>query len=223
MVTGADPLVYPGGMPRRPEATRALLLQSARREFVDHGLAGARVDRIADRAGVNKQRIYAHFGDKERLFRHVLDQAVVELAEEVALTDDTDPTTYVARVFDYHRHHPDLLRLLMWEALQRGATGSDDPERVAHYDGKVASLTGALGGNAASADVRALLLTLIGLASWPQVLPQLGRLVLGPEAAAEATQVRLREFLVEFTRAALADGVPAPDRSAAPPARDARP
>ncbi|NYJ33817.1 TetR/AcrR family transcriptional regulator [Nocardiopsis aegyptia] len=209
-------------MARRPETTRALLLQSARREFVDHGLAGARVDRIAARAGVNKQRIYAHFGDKEQLFRHVLDEAVVELAAEVALTEDTDPVAYVGRVFDYHRHHPDLLRLLMWEALQHGDAGiDDDRRRVDHYDAKVTSLRGALGGDRDPADVRALLLTLIGLASWPQVLPQLGRLVLGPEASTEQTQAHLRAFLTEFTRAALQDGPDRTDRPAVPPSHEA--
>ena len=208
-------LVYPCGMARRPETTRVLLLQAARREFVDHGLAGARVDRIAARAGVNKQRIYAHFGDKARLFRHVLDEALVELAAEVVLSEDTDPVAYVGRVFDYHRDHPDLLRLLMWEALQDGDAGrDDDPRRVDHYDAKVASLRGALGGDGDPADVRALLLTLIGMASWPQVLPQLGRLVLGPQASAEQTQAHLREFLTEFTRAALQGGAARTDHSA---------
>jgi len=49
-----------------PTAER--ILKAAIDEFVAHGLAGARVDRIATRAGVNKQLLYRHFGSKEGLF-----------------------------------------------------------------------------------------------------------------------------------------------------------
>ena len=58
--------------PRDPEATKAKLLAAARREFADKGIAGARVDAIAERAGVNKQLIYYYFGTKEDLFREIL-------------------------------------------------------------------------------------------------------------------------------------------------------
>src|SRR5699024_9716263 len=71
-------------MTKRTETTRALLLKAARTEFAAHGIAGARVDRIAERAGVNKQRIYANFGDKERLFQHVVGQALDELSSRDA-------------------------------------------------------------------------------------------------------------------------------------------
>ena len=50
---------------RNPEATRKKLLTAARREFANRGLAGARVDDIAERAGVNKQLVYHYFGDKD--------------------------------------------------------------------------------------------------------------------------------------------------------------
>lgn len=53
---------------RRGEA-RNLILNAARTEFGEHGLAGARVERIASRAGVNKQLLYYYFGSKRDLFR----------------------------------------------------------------------------------------------------------------------------------------------------------
>lgn len=46
------------------DATRELLLRSATEIFAEHGFAGARVDEIAERAGVNKSLIYAYYGDK---------------------------------------------------------------------------------------------------------------------------------------------------------------
>ena len=58
---------------RNPEATRRKLLAAARREFANSGLAGARVDEIATRAGVNKQLVYHYFGDKDALYLAVLE------------------------------------------------------------------------------------------------------------------------------------------------------
>lgn len=199
----------------RTENTRALLLGAARQEFAAYGIAGARVDRIAENAGVNKQRIYAHFGDKEQLFRHVVGEAVGELSQAVTLTDDSDPAAYVARIFDYHRAHPDLLRLLLWEALHYGDSPVPDEEgRAALYDAKVASLSEAVQGRADGAgsdtDVRHLLLTMIGLAAWPQITPQLTRLVLGRDPSDEQTQDRVREHLMNFTRNALQPPGPRP-------------
>lgn len=192
----------------RTENTRALLLRAARHEFAAHGIAGARVDRIAERAGVNKQRIYAHFGDKEQLFRHVVGDALDELSLAVTLTDDADPGEYVARVFDYHRTRPDLLRLFLWEALHYGDSPlPGEEERARLYDAKVASLSEALGGRVPESEVRLILLTLIGMAAWPQITPQLARLVLGDDAGPD--QGLLREHLVRFTR----DAVTAADRS----------
>lgn len=61
---------------RRPsdsaQRTRAAVLRAAIDEFAEHGLAGGRVDRIAKRAGVNKQALYYHYGDKEKLFEAAL-------------------------------------------------------------------------------------------------------------------------------------------------------
>lgn len=56
----------------RAEITRAKILKASLHEFAHFGLAGARVDVIAQRAGVNKQVLYYHFGSKEGLFRATL-------------------------------------------------------------------------------------------------------------------------------------------------------
>ena len=56
--------------PRSRDADRSqqAILLAARDEFAQHGLAGARVDRIAERAGLNKRLIYYYFSSKDELF-----------------------------------------------------------------------------------------------------------------------------------------------------------
>jgi TetR/AcrR family transcriptional repressor of mexJK operon len=58
-------------------AKRAAITDAARRVFLDHGYTHTSVDAIAAEAGVAKQTIYNHFGDKEHLFREVMHQALV--------------------------------------------------------------------------------------------------------------------------------------------------
>ena len=56
-----------------PRGRNAILL-AARGEFAEHGLGGARMDRIAERAGLNKRLIYYYFSGKESLFQAALEQ-----------------------------------------------------------------------------------------------------------------------------------------------------
>ncbi|MFL1431944.1 MULTISPECIES: TetR/AcrR family transcriptional regulator [unclassified Nocardiopsis] len=196
---------------RSPETTRELLLRAARREFADHGIAGARVDRIAARAGVNKQRIYAYFGDKERLFQHVVTEALGELGRAVPLEGDTDPAAYARSVHEYHRDHPELLRLLLWEALHYGDRPLPEEEaRAGLYTGKDRALAAALG-EEPSERTRMLLLTLIGVAAWPTIVPQLVRMTLGRDPEAPDTREELADFLTGFVRAAVEGGLSAPE------------
>jgi TetR/AcrR family transcriptional regulator len=52
--------------------TRQKIIDAARHEFAEYGLAGARVERIAKRAGVNKAMIYYHFSSKDLLYEGVV-------------------------------------------------------------------------------------------------------------------------------------------------------
>ncbi|MDN3247398.1 helix-turn-helix domain-containing protein, partial [Streptomyces sp. ZSW22] len=56
---------------RDPEATKARIFEAAVAEFARHGIAGARIDRIAAEAKANKQLIYAYYGNKAELFASV--------------------------------------------------------------------------------------------------------------------------------------------------------
>jgi len=103
---------------RNPEATRQKLLTAARREFADCGLAGARVDEIAARAGVNKQLVYHYFGDKDALYLAVLEWVYEEIrTQERKLNLEGLPPEQAIRKlvessFDHLAAHPDFIRLL---------------------------------------------------------------------------------------------------------------
>ena len=103
---------------RDPVATQRKLLTAARREFAQNGLAGARVDEIAARAGVNKQLVYHYFGDKDALYLAVLEWVYEEIrAKERELNLDGLPPEQAIRKliessFDHLAEHPDFIVLL---------------------------------------------------------------------------------------------------------------
>ncbi len=109
-------------MPRDATATRRRILDAAIREFADHGLAGARVDRIADASAANKAMIYRYFGNKEELFDAVFDEIVVQTMNDVPVDGDDLPE-YAARLFDRHRERIEPLRVGQWDWLERAASG----------------------------------------------------------------------------------------------------
>ncbi len=190
-------------MARDSAETRARLLTTAREEFTAHGLAGARVDRIAARAGVNKQRIYGLFGSKDKLYESVISTVLDEHVAALGLPTD-NPADYVGRVYDFHHEHPELLRLMQWESLEYGQRQLPNEERrAAYYAEKVDALATTLDARP-DRDTAATLLTLIGLAAWPHSLPQLTRLILGPYVDdPEAAHSFLRERVVAFAAHAL--------------------
>ncbi|MEU4226451.1 TetR/AcrR family transcriptional regulator [Nonomuraea sp. NPDC026600] len=61
--------------PRRSPAKRRAILDAAIQVFTDLGYARASVDAIAAQAGVGKQTVYGHFGDKEQLFLAAIQEA----------------------------------------------------------------------------------------------------------------------------------------------------
>src|ERR1700729_620760 len=103
---------------RNPAATRQKLLAAARREFAESGLAGARVDEIAARAGVNKQLVYHYFGDKDALYLAVLEWVYEEIrAQERKLNlEGLPPEQAIKKLiessFDHLALHPDFIVLL---------------------------------------------------------------------------------------------------------------
>ena len=110
---------------KKSEITRQKILTAAEAEFSEIGLYGARVDSIAERAGVNKRMIYAHFGNKEQLYITVLTMVYNRMAQadEHLLESHLSPADTVRRIIDMYFHfltdNPTFVRMLMWENLNQ--------------------------------------------------------------------------------------------------------
>ncbi|MEV8335008.1 TetR family transcriptional regulator [Streptomyces niveus] len=191
-------------MPRTEHlvGTRALLLAAARDEFAAHGMGGARVGRIAEQAGVSKERIYGYFGSKEKLFGAVISEALTEHAALLG-PPSADLADYAGRIYDLHRRNPQLLRLMMWEALYYDGGLPNEQPRSARYRDMVATLSEALGCES-DTEAASTLLALIGLAILPTAFPQITRLILGPAADAPGGDDELRSHIVRLARSMVA-------------------
>ena len=110
---------------RDPEGMRLRILEAAKQEFAAHGLAGARVDRIAANAGANKRMLYYHVGNKEDLYLAVLEGAYEKIRSEERGLDleHLDPPEAIERLIDftwnYFLRNPEFLALLNTENLAK--------------------------------------------------------------------------------------------------------
>ena len=110
---------------RDPEGTRAAILAAATAEFAEKSLAGARIDAIAARAGINKRMLYHYYGDKNALYLAVLEAAYarIRVAEAELRLGELDPEASLLRLsrftWDYYLANPDFLSLLATENLHR--------------------------------------------------------------------------------------------------------
>ena len=93
------------------------MLVAALGEFAQHGIAGARVDRIAKAAKTSKERVYTYFRSKEELYAAVAADQLREVMDSTEL-DPADLPGYVGEVFDFYAQHPDMLRLVGWSRLE---------------------------------------------------------------------------------------------------------
>jgi AcrR family transcriptional regulator len=166
-------------MVRDAEATRQRLLDAASEEFAARGIAGARVDRIAQAARSNKAQIYHYFGSKEGLFEAVFDRVVEATLRETPI-DPADLPEYAGRLFDRYRKHPEIQRLATWYRLER-ADGDDPIDAiVASNAAKVKAIAeaqraGLLTTRFEPAVLLALVLTISG--TWSSVTPEYSGLV----------------------------------------------
>ena len=113
---------------RNPEVTRAAILQAALEEFSEAGHSGARVDRIANRAGVSKPMIYDYFGDKNAIYAAALREAYVQIrqGETDLKLDELQPDEAIRALVLFTMGHfwnnPWFIRMLNTENLLGGDT-----------------------------------------------------------------------------------------------------
>jgi AcrR family transcriptional regulator len=113
---------------RSAAEVRQSILDAARAEFAESGLAGARVDRIARSASASKERLYAYFSDKETLFHAVVEVDSREFFAAVPL-DPLDVAEFVGSVYDHALTAPGHLRMLTWARLEGAPTGLGDEDQ----------------------------------------------------------------------------------------------
>ncbi|WP_305780771.1 TetR family transcriptional regulator [Nocardia nova] len=112
-------------------ATRGRILAAAKAEFARYGVAGARINRIAEAANASKDRLYAYFAGKDDLYAAVTEQWATETTAETAL-DAGDLPSYVGRLFDHYLRNPDNARLQAWAEIERtDIPGADEAIRRA--------------------------------------------------------------------------------------------
>ncbi len=104
------------------EQMRDRILAAGLEEFAAYGLAGARVDRIAATASVNKNSIYRYFPGKDELFAAVLHRHMERVLTDVPFSPDDLPG-FAMRLFDYALDRPQLMRLVTWSGLERPTPG----------------------------------------------------------------------------------------------------
>ena len=127
---------------RDGQRSRRRLLDAAVAEFAERGIAGARVDRIAASAGVNKSQMYSYFGSKDGLFDAVFRDQLEKIVDAVPFTVDDLPG-YAARLYDSYVESPELLRLATWYRLERVPAGDLLASVEGHGDSKMRAIADA--------------------------------------------------------------------------------
>ncbi len=106
-----------------PEETKRNILEVATAEFSAMGLAGARVDAIAERTHTTKRMLYYYFGSKDGLYEAVLDKVYgdIRALEQDLHVSELEPEEGMRRLveftFDYHDRHRDFVRLVTIENI----------------------------------------------------------------------------------------------------------
>jgi AcrR family transcriptional regulator len=108
-----------------PDGTKQNIIEIASQEFALNGLAGARIDEIADRTRSSKRMIYYYFGDKDGLYLSALENAYRLVREGEAKLDvkGLPPLKALSRLveftFDHHHQHEDFIRMVMIENIHK--------------------------------------------------------------------------------------------------------
>ncbi|MGO2310610.1 TetR family transcriptional regulator [Brachybacterium tyrofermentans] len=128
MQTGSRPTKV---LTARGAATRQRIVDAATEEFAQHGIAGARVERIVAAARTNKAQLYDYFGNKDGLFDAIFRDSLERIVEVVPI-DSSDLPDWAVRLYDEYVEQPSLIRLATWTRLERRPEGHlvEDADRL---------------------------------------------------------------------------------------------
>lgn len=183
------------------QTSRTSILDAATTEFAAHGIAGARVDRIATLSGMSKPMLYTYFGGKDKLFDAVFEAHVIANSERVPFTAEDLPG-YAVRLYDDYLTDPALIRLVMWKRLERDPDGYlfrglEEQDAQHLRDIEAQQQAGALRNDMDAVDVWSLIISTA--ATWAQ-----GSVTeVATAQDSDAAHERRRSALAEFVGAAL--------------------
>ncbi len=184
------------------EGTKRKILDAAVAEFSAHGPDGTTIERIAQTAGVNKERVYNYYGGKQELFARVLREELAKVAQAVPVESFAieDLSDYAGRVYDYHLERPELTRLLLWEALAFDGEVPDEAQRRDYYSHKTAAVRGGQAAGTVTSEIDAdhVAFLVLAMAGWWSTVPQVARMITRPESDAE--HARRRASVIAATR-----------------------
>ncbi|WP_226355128.1 TetR/AcrR family transcriptional regulator [Pseudonocardia sp. ICBG601] len=148
------------------ETTRRKLLDAGVRQFAAHGCAGARMEAIGRDAGVNKERVYRYFGDKQGFFAAVLARELGTMLEGIQVTASGPDAVgeFAGQLFDRCAARPELPRLLAWESLELDHTVAIDRRRplCAGHAGRLCDALPGLGRSAVEHLLLAVITQIVG-------------------------------------------------------------
>jgi AcrR family transcriptional regulator len=186
---------------RDSTATKERIVEAAFEVFTQRGFAGSRVDEIAEKARCNKALLYQYFGDKDALFRHVMDCKMEGLR---AIQPDPERFAEAAgEFFDFYAANPWLPRLHTWEALDfPEGTVPNEADRKAKFKRHLDQITEAqkAGKIDPALDPRQTLVTLIGLVEIWFASPQVARMICGGNPYTPKALKERRAYVVEAAR-----------------------
>jgi TetR/AcrR family transcriptional regulator len=202
---------------KRAQDTRRAVLDAALREFAEFGLAGARVDAIAEAAGVNKQALYYHFGNKEELFQAAIASVYDQfLPDKGGWTDLAKPAPEAMReligaIFDHLQAHGDGTAVIADENRHRGSHITADLQR--RMQSGVAPMIAAIGNVlkrgqsqgvfSEALDVTQLYMTIIALCMFYFTNAYTMSAIVGRELLTKSLIEQWRRHVIDFIMAAL--------------------
>ncbi|MEV5572653.1 TetR family transcriptional regulator [Spirillospora sp. NPDC052269] len=191
------------------ERSKRLLLDAALDEFSAKGYAGARIQDIADRAGVNKQLISYYYGGKAGLYAEI--GCIWNEIEARFATPDVPLPDLIVRYLEHSMNEPRATRLNAWMGLTGDTTGLPGG-REDMTDMRRRQAEGEL---AADLDPEMVMLIMMAAVAIPTTMPNLVRYVSGMDATSPEFRARyadqLRRVVAHLAEPAADDGDDAAD------------
>jgi len=116
--------------------TEQQILEAARVIFIKKGLEGARMQEIADEAGINKALLHYYFRSKEKLFNHIFENALADIFEIInqSIHEEGDVFVFIETFVDHYltilKENPFIPNFIFNEI-------SSHPERIEQIHDKV--------------------------------------------------------------------------------------